>query len=392
MRRLLATIGLAAMLTSACGAAIGPTGAALSPSESPSPTTTGSASSLAPTSEPTVDPTPSNPIPDGFWAAAGRMLAAGPGQSATLLPNGEVFVNGGTGPSGLFDPLTGASMITGGSGNSPAGPAIQLKDGRVLIGDQLWDPRSAGLTSTGPMIDSRQNFLATILTDGRVLVAGGFGSEGVVYGTAELFDPKPGSWAATGTMTTTRGLGAMVRLADGRVLVAGGVRLGSIPQASAELYDPGAGTWAATGSMAVARQDETATLLVDGRVLVVGGSSDGTVALASGEVYDPATGRWTTVGEMSTPRDGHTATRLPDGRVLVAGGQGKPDALGNAAPLSSSEIFDPMTGTWTTTVPMTTARAGHAAALLQDGRVLVVGGFGPEGPLNSVEIYSLSTT
>ena len=107
-------------------------------------------------------------------------------------------------------------------------------------------------------------------------------------------------------------------LLDGRVLVAG---LG--PLASAELYEPGSGTWAVTGSMDEDR-GHTATLLRDGRVLVAGGGSRGEVSpLPSfAELYDPDAGSWTTTGNMVTPRDGNTATVLLDGRVLVAGGSG----------------------------------------------------------------------
>jgi N-acetylneuraminic acid mutarotase len=124
-----------------------------------------------------------------------------------------------------------------------------------------------------------------------VLVAGGTsgGTSGAPLGFAELFDPSTGSWTATGTMEELRAYQTATLLPDGRVLVAGGnSRFGSA-LSFAELYDPGSGSWTATGRMIEARADHTATLLPDGKVLVAGGdSSSGLVTPA--EVYDPSSG------------------------------------------------------------------------------------------------------
>jgi hypothetical protein len=193
---------------------------------------------------------------------------------------------------------------------------------------------------TGPMIHARISHTATLLSDGRVLVAGGDigrpSRKGQVYAppspTAELYDPATGSFSSTAQMTIAHEGHTATLLSDGRVLLAGGAYAGR-PIVTAELYDPATGMFRATGSMSVARLGHSATPLPDGRVLVAGGW-DGAAFTATAELYDPKSGGFTATGSMSAPRAYHTATLLPDGRVLVAGGYGPAD-------LDSAELYDP---------------------------------------------------
>ena len=212
---------------------------------------------------------------------------------------------------------------------------------------------------------------------------------------------SPGTFTATGSMVTARAGHSATLLLDGKVLIAGGYQTtdGLLPLrpvvlalASAELYNPASGAFTATGSMATARVGHTATLLPDGKVLIAGGSAsfDSSVALANAELYDPSAGTFTATGYMTTARQWHTATLLNNGKVLIAGGLSDgPDASSNIYPtnrfhLAGAELYDPSTGTFTATGDMTTSRYFHTATLLPNGKALIEGGFDASG---SAEIY-----
>ena len=122
-------------------------------------------------------------------------------------------------------------------------------------------------------------------------------------------------------MTESRAAHTATLLPDGRVLVAAGdYDTHGASRSSAELYDPTTGKFTPTGSMVQARTNHTATLLSDGRVLFVGGWSATTPAFKSAELYDPKAGTFSSSGSLETARYGHTATLLSDGRVLIVGG------------------------------------------------------------------------
>ncbi|MCI0152455.1 putative Ig domain-containing protein [Paraburkholderia sediminicola] len=329
----------------------------------------------------------------GEWLPADSMATARVYQTATLLPDGKVLVAGGQHTGGgpvvlssaeLYDPAGDTWSATGNMANArELHTATLLPDGKVLVAGgsgvgsntlasaELYDPASGTWSATGSMTTAPvPGFTATLLPNGKVLVVGAddFTGDSVV----ELYDPASGTWSPTGSMADTRiSEFTATLLPNGKVLVAGGPGQGFFTD-SAELYDPASGTWSTTGSTTTARVGATATLLADGKVLVAGGNS------ASAELYDPASGTWSATGSMAEGRSDATATLLPDGKVLVAGG-------GSA----SAELYDPASGTWLPAGSMAEARTAHTATLLPDGTVLAVGGQNVNGgnSLASAELF-----
>ena len=265
--------------------------------------------------------------------------------TSTLLPNGEV-------------------LVTGGFANKQSS----------LAHAELFDPAQKTFASTGNMNVSRSGHTATLLPNGKVLIAGGY--NGDYLASAEIYDPTARTFRPATTMHTARSGHVAVLLPNGRVLLGGGVGAGWTFLKNAELYDPATNSFTPTGDMLAARESHTATLLRNGKVLIAGGHKDRRAAMtiySSAEIYDPATGRFTATGDMTRVRHKHGAILFADGRVLIVGGADKRDGR---PPYSSVEIFDPATGTFSATGDMNSPRykLQDTIVLLNDGKVLIAGG------------------
>jgi hypothetical protein len=258
----------------------------------------------------------------------------------------------------------GKVLIAGGATTGPNGEMAIVY---VTQGADLYDPATGTFASTGAMAVARYQHTATLLQNGKVLLTGGLGNWPQPWETAsaELYDPASETFAATGTMTGARARHTGTRLPNGKVLIANG--------GSAELYDPSAGTFSATSTMLPAGDPHTATLLDNGKVLIAGP--------AGTELYDPTAGTFSATGAMTAARSGHTATLLLSGKVLITGGEV------SYTPLASAELYDPTSGTFVATGTMSETKWDHAAALLQSGKVLIVGGAGSTSGLTTAELY-----
>jgi hypothetical protein len=238
-----------------------------------------------------------------------------------------------------------------------------------------------------PMSAPRLDFTATLLRDGRVLIAGGrtnafaYAPSGAPTSSVQLFDPATKTFSKAASLGVARSGHTATLLSSGKVIAAGGSGGGF---GTAEIYDPAADAWTTTGAMNFPRTDHAAVLMSDGRVLVTGGGAATIIgygpqgsrpAKAPAEIYDPATDSWSTAAPPEYDRPVKpTATLLTNGRVLVVGGQYM-DGSGDES-LERSEIYDPRSNSWAAATPESRAgaREFHAAATLANGDVLIAGG------------------
>ena len=251
--------------------------------------------------------------------------------------------------------------------------------------------------------DPRFAATATLLANGKVLIAGGAAKEEAASSVAEIYDPSADGFTLAGGMLSGRAYHTATLLNDGRVLIVGGVGTNGHPVRAAEIYDPAKNQFQPTGNLIQARYDHTATLLRNGKVLITGG--DATTAtvtnIDTAELYDPATGSFSPtgnvtrvydpaqnkffhLGKMHSARAKHTATLLSDGRVLIAGGG---DVGGKS--LATAEIYDPKSGRFSVVASMTTSRQMATASRLHNGQVLITGGVDAGGNvLATAELYN----
>ena len=356
----------------------------------------------------------------GGWSLTGPMDYARFIHAGSFLNDNRFLVTGGGTPPFFFpvntaeilDPATRLFSLSGGTMSDPRWSHTQtpLADGKVLViggrnfqspaipgakvldSADIYDPGTDTFTPTGNMVVPRRSHKAILLDDGRVLVTGGGDSVSTAatmpLDTAEIYDPVTGSFTLlTSTMTVPRQYHSMVKLTDGTVLVIGGA-LGpglSNITASVDMFDPVTETFTEIGQMNFPRITQVATLLRDGRVLLAF-SWDGIDVANNSEIYDPATNTFTLTS--ANPVHGKVdlhGIRMLDGTVVCpTGGNEQLDAL------PDTTIYRPETDDFVLAGSVQFPRTAAVPGLLNDGRPLLVGGFG-EGVFHAIaSIYTPS--
>jgi N-acetylneuraminic acid mutarotase len=251
----------------------------------------------------------------GVWTETGPLSVARTKAQVALLPDGRVLVAGGSNGAMYMSTTTA----------------------------EIYDPSTNTWSPTASMAQPRADGIGATLPDGRIVVVGGatvsYGS-GQVFGTTEIYDPASDRWSSGPSMAHARYAFDGAALSDGRILVAGGwsSTAGSAQSlASTEVLDASGDAWSDAGSLSTGRGQLRFVALADGRALAIGGLSPSYGALSSVDLFAPS-GAWTATGAVPVGVFWPAAVALPDGRVLVAGGATDK----NAAHLTSStELFLP---------------------------------------------------
>lgn len=319
------------------------------------------AGQATPTSE-RYDPTTNG------WRPAAAMATARVRHATVTLADGRVLVTGGA-TTHTFPPTTGT----------------------LYASAEIYDPATDRWVAAAPMGTPRAFHSATLLRDGRVLVVGGtthlyqdFASTDT---TAEIYDPQANTWTAVASARQGHAGHPAVLLTDGQVLIIGGWFSGDVLGFghAVERYDPVTNSWSTARSTLAYRASSTAILLADGRVLIAGGPG----ALLPAEVaerYDPRTDTWEMTTNLDNTLTPSTLTRLPNGLILGTGGfdYTQPGTHGLAA------LYNPRTNAWSALPSMRDFRSGQTATLLTSGRVLIAGGGDAEAELFTPDLPQFS--
>jgi len=350
-------------------------------------------------------------LAQGRVTPAGALRTARTNHTATLLNDGRVLVVGGRGLDALstlklvevFTPKTkkwslAASLAHGRSHHT----ATLLRDGRVLLtggtthesaddgarfvaiaSAEIYEPIKNEWKTVAPMHEARNGHTATLLDDGRVLVAGGAKTQRAHLASVELFDPATGTWAFAAPLHLARWQHEAVRLADGSVAVVAGrsnhdhADAGSgRPVADAERFVDGG--WQPLAPLAEPRQ-RTALVSFGNQVTVIGGLST-TTATNYVESWSPGAAAWSlNEANLSVALSAHTASVLPNGDLVVIGGEPP-----HAVDTPRIQRWDKSRTRWCSAGNLVVSRKQHTATVLNDG-ILVVGGLSAGVPEASAE-------
>lgn len=301
------------------------------------------------------------------WAPASNLLKERHGHTATLLNNGKVLVAGGK----VLDEFQNSA--------------------------EIYDPATDKWTQTGYLHLERAQHTAALLPDGKVLVVGSFSPNGVLH-QCEIFDPSTGIWTLTGHLNTQRALHNAALLDNGNVLVVSGSdgdennNFGRpLLLASCEIYNPATGQWSFTGSLneflmptisLFSNSKYTAVAkLQNGKVFFAGYKYNAGLMDSSCEIYDPATGIWTPASTFQNPQSVN-----PLDLVLLKNGD---VFLSHYAHDNKYNIYKPSSNSWDkvgNNISLTFHE--NSATLMDDGQVLMAGGYNAGGPTHFSKVFN----
>ena len=319
----------------------------------------------------------------------GAMNGARASGTATLLPDGDVFITGGTDAGGdhprtaeRFDLATStwltpapATLVNAGG---PFPTVVRLAAGSlVFVGGfstrvDRYDPVADSWTNLGDTARTLAGPAAYEVAPGVIMLAGGERTGGIPDVQGERFNTVLATRAALASELEVHDAGPSIQLADGRVVVAGGAHADGTRSLATEVYAPAADTWTAAGPLHAERVASASVVLADGRLLVIGGDCAEVHSLScygrTAEALSPTTLKWTSTASLLEPLRDFTATRIADGRVVVIGGEGT-----DLASSDRVEVYDPGTDQWSWSIPLPAPRTLHTASATPSG-ILVAGG------------------
>jgi hypothetical protein len=338
------------------------------------------------------------------WSSFGDLAQPRSFARVVALPSGEILVVGGLDPKDpqvtnesveLIDPLSTKVTLLPQRllGRLHQSVTVTTKERVVMAGGVEWqgshwspvdrvdvfDPSSRTWYAAAPMLVSRSDHISVALADGRVLAIGG--NQGVkLLASTEIYDPRANKWTPGPSMPRPRTQHAAVTLRDGRVMVVGGIDSDGGPTDTTFMYDPATNKWSDGPHMTMPRLQQATVVLPNGDVLLAGG--DG-IAGSSSEIYVAREDRFVAAGTLVQPRLVAQVAALPDGRVVLTGGL--PPTMTSYRPLTSTEIWDPITRTWRALAPVAEGRAWGSLVRVGHALYLVSGNGTDEAAFRSVE-------
>lgn len=287
----------------------------------------------------------------GKWELTDSMHIPRGGHTLTVLQNGKVLCVGG-----------------------------KDKYNNYYASCEIFDPTTEKWEFTDSLRIARGFSTATLLNDGRVLIMGGR-NDTAYFNSCEIYNPDSAKWTDLIENITFLGMyqHTSTLLQDGKVLTAGGGNHSAV----CPVFDPATNTFKGTGILKQGRNGHTATLLPDGNVLVTGGGISITQTTATCEIYDTLTKQWSYAPSMHFIRFRHSAILLPDSSVFIYGGGDTTE---------TSELYDSKTQIWTDIQDtLGSYKVGYGCVtLLSTNKVLIVGGLlkSTYKSTNNCELYN----